>query len=121
MGRAEADITKWIEYFIEGMAVSFENVLKRMTEESTKGVNDYSHIIRKLDPKQRKALSLFREFESVTSKQIGELFVFKPRTSSKICNDWVVSGFLEIIDFSNKGRKYKLSQQYQDLNNNLYE
>ena len=26
MGRVEADITKWVEYFVEGMAVSFENV-----------------------------------------------------------------------------------------------
>ena len=24
MGRAEADVTKWIEYFVEGMAVAFE-------------------------------------------------------------------------------------------------
>lgn len=35
MGRAEADITKWIEYFVDGMAVSFENVLKRMREAKT--------------------------------------------------------------------------------------
>lgn len=27
-GRAQADITKWIEYFIEGMAVAFEKVLE---------------------------------------------------------------------------------------------
>src|SRR6185436_16429486 len=26
MGRALADITKWVEYFVDGMAVSFENV-----------------------------------------------------------------------------------------------
>lgn len=30
LGRAEADITPWIEYFCEGMAVSCENILKRM-------------------------------------------------------------------------------------------
>lgn len=30
MGRAEADITPWIEYFCEGMAVSCEHVIKRM-------------------------------------------------------------------------------------------
>ena len=32
MGRVEADITKWVEYFIAGMSVSFESVLKRMDE-----------------------------------------------------------------------------------------
>lgn len=30
LGRAEADITPWIEYFCEGMAVACENVIKRM-------------------------------------------------------------------------------------------
>lgn len=115
MGRAESDITKWVEYFIEGMAVSFENVLKRMTEEHAQGSTDQSALIRKLDPRQRKALQLFQEFETITSRQIGELFGFKPRTSAALCATWVESGFLDIVDSSNRGRKYKLSKQYQEL------
>jgi len=114
-GRAEADITKWVEYFIEGMAVAFENVLKRMNEAKTQGSNDQSALIRKLDPKQRKALELFQEFEIITSRQIGELFGFKPRTSAALCASWVKSGFLTMADSSNKGRKYRLSAEYQKL------
>jgi Fic family protein len=115
MGRAEADITKWVEYFVDGMAVSFENVLKRMDE--VQDSPDQSTAMRKLDPKQRKALELFHEFETVTSRQIGELFGFKPRTSAALCANWVESGFLIIVDSSNKGRKYKLSAEYQTLIN----
>ena len=115
MGRAEADITKWVEYFVEGMAVSFENVLKRMDEADVQGSPDQSALIRKLDPRQRKALELFQEFETITSRQIGELFGFKPRTSAALCATWVENGFLDIVDSSNKGRKYKLSKQYKDL------
>ncbi|MBA3721871.1 MAG: Fic family protein [Parachlamydiaceae bacterium] len=115
LGRAEADITKWVEYFVEGMAVSFENVLKRMDEAGTQGSPDLSARIRKLDPKQRKALELFQEFETITSRQIGELFGFKPRTSAALCASWVESGFLTMVDSSNKGRKYKLSAEYQKL------
>lgn len=115
MGRAEADITKWVEYFVEGMAVSFENVLKRMDEAKTQGLPDQSALIRKLEPKQRKALELFQKFEIVTSRQIGELFGFKPRTSAALCASWVKSGFLTIVDSSNRGRKYKLSTKYQKL------
>lgn len=114
MGRAEADITKWVEYFIE-VAVSFENVLKRMDEAKAEGSSDQSALIRKLDPRQRKALELFQEFEIITSRQIGDLFGFKPRTSAALCADWVKSGFLTMVDSSNKGRKYQLSAQYQDL------
>jgi Fic family protein len=115
MGRAEADITKWVEYFVEGMVVSFENVLKQMVEADKKGLEDYTDLIRKLDPRQRKTLELFQEFQTVTSSQIGKLFGFQPRTSAQLCKDWVNSGFLEIVDFSNKGRKYKLSKQYERL------
>jgi Fic family protein len=115
IGRAEADITPWIEYFIEGMAISFENVLKRMTEAQVQGESDQSVLMRKLDPRQRKALLLFQKFQTITSRQICELFEFKPRTSSALCANWVEDGFLDIVDASNKGRKYKLGKQYQKL------
>ena len=114
-GRAEADITKWVEYFVEGMSASFENVLKRMSEAESQGSPDQSALLRKLDPRQRKILSLFQEFETVTSKQIGELFGFKPRTSSQICKKWVECGFLEIVDASNRGRNYRLCNPYDEL------
>jgi predicted HTH transcriptional regulator len=104
-----------VEYFVEGMAVSFESVLKRMDEAKAQDSPDQSALIRKLDPKQRKALELFQEFEIITSRQISKLFGFKPRTSAGLCADWVESGFLVIVDPSNKGRKYKLSTEYQKL------
>jgi Fic family protein len=115
MGRAESDITKWIEYFVEGMAISFENVLNRMTEADKQGSSDQSALIRKLDPRQRKVIQLFVEFETITSRQIGDLFGFKPRTSAALCAAWVENGFLDIVDSSNKGRKYKLSKQFERL------
>lgn len=113
MGRATADITKWIDYFIEGMAIALENVLKRMDE--SKHSQDQSSLLQKLDPKQRKALDLFQEFEIVTSRQIGELFGFKPRTSTALCANWLEQGFLTMVDKSNKGRKYALAVKYQKL------
>ncbi len=115
MGRAEADITQWIEYFIEGMAISFEKVLKQMDEVKHQQAPDRTGLIRHLDPKQRKAIELFQTFETITARQIGELFGFKPRTSAHLCKKWVEAKFLEIVDFSNKGRKYKLSKPYEAL------
>ncbi len=115
MGRAEAEVTGWVEYFIKGMAVSFENVLARMQEAAGKGFADLSPLLRKLDPRQRKALVLFQQFEFVTSRQIGELFGFKPRTSANLCAAWVSVGFLKMVDASNKGRKYSLGDKYSEL------
>lgn len=115
IGRKEADITQWVEYFVGGMARSFENVLKRMDEAKAQGSTDQSPLIRKLDPRQRKALELFQKFEFITSRHIGELFGFKPRTSAALCASWVENGFLVKVDPSNKGRKYKLSAKYKNL------
>lgn len=117
MGRAQEDITKWVQYFVEGMSVAFENVLKRMDEAKNQGSSDQSILIRKLDPKQRKVLELFQEFETITSRQISILFGFKPRTGAALCASWVEKGFLNMTDSSNKGRKYKLSAEYQKLIN----
>ena len=114
-GRAEADITKWVDYFIEGIAISFENVLKRMDDARVKGLPDQTNLIRQLDPRQRKVLELFEQFFTVTARQIGGLFGFRPRTSSQLCKEWVGEGFLEIVDSSNKARKYKLSKEYEAL------
>jgi Fic family protein len=115
LGRAESDITKWIEYFVEGMAISFENVLARMSDVKNRGAEEQADLLRKLDPKQRKALELFSLFEIVTSQQIGALFGFKSRTSALLCKNWVAIGFLDIVDFSNKGRKYRLSKKHSFL------
>lgn len=51
------------------------------------------------------------------AKEIGKIFGFQPRTRSKLCQNWVEAGFLEIADPSNKNRKYKLSKNYQELVN----
>ncbi|MBS0235740.1 MAG: Fic family protein [Proteobacteria bacterium] len=115
MGRAEADITKWLEYFIEGMTMSFESVVKQMSMAAGRGLEDSSATLRQLDPRQRKALGLFQQFEEVASQQIGDLFGFKPRTSSAICATWVESWFLKTVNESRKSRKYALSDRYRTL------
>jgi Fic family protein len=114
-GRAESDITGWIEYFVEGMAFAFEKVVAQMVHSQNKGEQDHSALMRTLDPKQRKALELFQNYEVVTSHQIGELFGFQPRTSAALCKKWLQLGFLEIVDRSNKARKYRLAKSYDIL------
>lgn len=114
-GRAKSDITKWVEYFLEGAATSFENILKHMSDAKISNPKDHSHLLRKLDIRQRKVIELFENFKTVTSSQIGELFGFKPRTNSQICKKWCEKNFLKIVDESNRGRKYGLARQYHSL------
>jgi Fic family protein len=114
-GRAESDITGWIEYFTSGMAFAFEKVVSQMMDAKNKGEKDHSALMRTLEPKQRKALELFQNYEVITSNQIGELFGFQPRTNTALCKKWVEAGFLEIVDHSNKARKYRLAEPYDTL------
>lgn len=117
-GRAESDITNWIEYFTEGMAFAFEKVVNQMINSNKNGEKDYSSLLRTLDQKQRKSLELFKEYEVVVSRQIGDLFGFQPRTNAVLCKKWVESGFLKIVDSSLKARKYSLADKYKKLLDN---
>ncbi len=114
-GRAEADITQWVEYFVAGMASAFESVAKQMSRSAMKDGDNHEALLRRLDPKKRKVLELFQQFATVTSAQIGEIFGFKPRTSAQLCQDWVEEGFLVVVDPSNKKRSYALAPQYEVL------
>lgn len=115
MGRAEADITGWVEYFCTGMAIACEHVIQHMTRAQMQGDKDHSVMLRTLDPKQRRALELFKNYDVVRSSQIGQLFGYKPRTSSALCASWVDMGFLEIVDQSKKARSYRLAAHYRCL------
>jgi predicted HTH transcriptional regulator len=109
-----------VKYFVEGMAIAFENVLSRMDEAKSRGEKDQSKLVRSLDPRQRKTLELFQDFEIITASQVGKLFGFKSRTSTQLCKNWVEAGFLQIVDFSNRGRKYRLSKAYEKVLSSLW-
>jgi Fic family protein len=112
LGRADADITQWVAYFIAGTAASFEKVRAQALREAEKGGKDQSKLLRNLDGKQRQALTLFQKSNEITAKEVGELFGYKPRTAALLCQRWVTNGFLEIRDPAKKSRRYKLDETY---------
>jgi len=115
MGRAAADITKWVLYFVAGMAASFQKVETQARGEAEKGGVDQSKALRNLNARQRKVLGLFTQSRELTSKEIGNLFNFKPRTAADLCQRWVEDGFLEMSNASRKSRRYRLTAAYEAL------
>jgi Fic family protein len=113
LGRAKADITGWIAYFIEGMATSFEKVHAQAKRESQTGAADRSQLLRTLGAKQRKALTLFEHSREVTAKEIAELFGFQQRPAAALCQRWVAEGFLVVADPSKKARRYRLNDELE--------
>jgi Fic family protein len=115
LGRAESDITKWVEYFCEGMADSFEKVQTRAQEAAGAGARDHSPLLRKLDSRQRKALALFRESDTITSRDIEKLFGTSQRTARNLLSGWTEAGFLSVADPAKKSRKYGLASEFRVL------
>ncbi len=114
-GRAEADITKWLEYFCDGMAESFENVRKRAREAAESGAQDRSAALRRLDPRQRTALELFSERDMITSRDVERLFGISQRAARNLLSRWVGDGLLFIADPAKKSRKYGLAKQFREI------
>jgi Fic family protein len=108
MGRAESDISGWIEYFIAGMATSFEAVRQKMKQSSSAG--DRSDWMRLLDARQRRALPLFDEWAEITTSQLAELLKLSPRGARALAQKWVQDSFLVIADSSKRGRTYRLAK-----------
>jgi hypothetical protein len=115
MGRSEADISGWLEYFMDGMADSFAKVETQAREAESRWEQDASPALRKLDPRQRRALTLFVRQQVITSNDLAELFSFAPRTARLLLQKWAGQGFLAIADPSKKARKYKLSPEFEKL------
>jgi Fic family protein len=115
MGRAEADLTKWAAYFVEGMAISFEKVRDQAIREAERGGKDRSKLLRDLDSKQRKALTLFQNSREIAAKDVAALFGYRPRTAALLCQRWVENGFLETTDPAKKSRRYKLGDPFESM------
>lgn len=112
MGRADADITKWLEYFINGMAIAFNSVYKKA--EANKTSNDETKILRELDTKQRQVLELFTTQKYVTANDIANFFRFSPRSARLLLKKWTDEGFV-IANGESRSRKYCLINKFDNI------
>lgn len=115
MGRAEADITSWIDYFCQGMATSFEAVAARAQEAAQIGISDKHLQLRSMDAMQRKCLELFQKSDTIASRDIQAFFNYKPRSATALLSRWVEEGFLVIRDPGLRTRTYELADKFREL------
>ena len=113
--RAQADVTGFIEYFVNGMADSFASVRQQASKQQSLGQRDQSSVLRKLSPTQRQALELFRDQMEINAKDVATLFKVSQRQASRYCQQWVEQGFLVVADAAKRSRRYRLSTEYESL------
>jgi len=114
MGRAEADVTSFLGYFCNGMAAAFSAVQTQARNAASRGAKDQSPILRRLDPRQRRVLELFKGQGTATTVEIANQLGLSPRTVVALCREWVKERFLELHDPSRKNRAYRLGNDFEE-------
>jgi len=117
MGRAESEITSFIEYFCTGMAKAFESVRKNIVAslQNKDTSTDKSDLLYHLDERQKRALDLFLKQKIITTKDVALLFGLGIRAANNICNNWLEVGFVEASSEAKKNRGYFLDKKWRKL------
>jgi Fic family protein len=118
-GRAEADVTPFLDYFLNGMAISFRSVrekaqeLKELNKEQT--IPYQTEKLRELLPTQRQVLSLFTKSKQVSVHDIAEHLGIKSRNAYTLVKKWIDSNFIKIENQSKRSRTYSLTKDWEQL------
>ena len=112
LGRAEADISHWVQYFCQGMADSFAKV--RVQAEKLKTKPNQTSLLRELNRRQKQILQAFRESRYLSTKEIAESLGVTPRTGLTLCNAWVEQDFL-LPHGQRRSRRYELAEAWTQL------
>jgi Fic family protein len=108
MGRADADLTSWIEYFTDTLAQVFENAKKQALDYSSITTTKAHVHIPKLDHRAQVVLTLFNRQEFITSNDVAAALGLSERMARVLLSKWVVDGWLVVADASRRSRKYAL-------------
>jgi len=118
-GRANADLTSWVLYFVTLLARVFDQAKKEVLQLSKTSVRRKPDQLRLLDRRARVVLSLFANQERITSLDIAAALGLSTRMVRILLQKWTKDGWLVIADPSNRGRAYILSANYRQFVGNL--
>ncbi len=114
LGRAEADVSGFVQFFCAGMADAFAKVLARAESVGAGGHEDKGPLLRELRPLQRQVLGLFLQSKIVTSNELAKYLGIAPRQGRLQCAKWADEGFLVIENPSKKARSYRLAERFEE-------
>ncbi len=112
-GRAEADLTLWLEYFAKTLALVFTAAKDEALRYAKRGIPAEPEELRRLDHRARTVLALFAKAKQVTTSQVAATLGLSERMTRLLLNTWVKDGWLVIANPSNRKRAYGLSVIYR--------
>lgn len=108
-GRAEADLTGWLEYFVETLARVFtaaQGEAERYASQSDVREHSEPEDLRRLDHRARAVLALFAGAATITSAQVAGSLGLSERTARLLLRRYVADGWLLVANPSNRRRSY---------------
>lgn len=112
-GRAEADLTRWLEYFIKTLAEVFVLAKEEALRCAREGVPVEPEEIRRLDRRARVVLALFAQTEHITATEVAKALGLSDRMARELLKEWVNAGWLIVAKPSKRARAYALSAIYR--------
>jgi len=118
-GRADADLTSWVEYFLATLAETFKSVRKEVRRLAAEGVSAEPEPFRALDRRVRIVLGLFAKVPRITASEVALALGLSERMSRVLLKKWVEDGWLDVADPSRRKRAYELTAIYRQYLGNL--
>lgn len=112
-GRAEADLTPWLEYFVRTLADVFTSAKEEAIRYAQMGMPAEPEEIRRLDHRARTVLGLFASVEIITAADVAAALGLSVRMARLLLKGWVGDGWMVVENPSNRKRSYKLSAKYR--------
>jgi Fic family protein len=112
-GRADAELTPWLEYFLATLA----NVFTAAKDAALRLVESKPRVgpepLRRLDARARAVLALFGSADRIATSQVATALGLSDRMARVLLRGWVADGWLVVADPSNRKRAYSLSAKYR--------
>ena len=118
-GRAEADLTAWVEYFTFLLSRVFIQAREETLRLVKKGVVREPEKLRQLDHRARNVLGLFAKKDQITAQDAAKVLGVSGRMVRLLLQKWVKDGWLVVEDKANRSRAYGLSAIYRKFVGNL--
>lgn len=117
-GRAQADLTCWLEYFTTLLADVFARAKDEAARYAKEGIPLEPELLRKLDRRARVVLGLFARKDTVITQEVAAALGLSGRMVRNLLTAWVKDGWLVVANPSNRARAYRLSAIYRKFTGN---
>lgn len=118
-GRADADLTTWLEYFMGVVASVFTAAKTEALRLGTTGAPVEPAELRSLDHRARTVLALFAKHNTITASLVAAALGVSQRTARYLLQGWTADGWLVVADPARRSRSYQLSTVYRQFIGNL--